>query len=75
MVLGLVVLFAPQLGIPSFWKEYILLGAGILLVIFGYLLRRAAYYRRIDRGNGERGSDSFVESSGRVEVEEPEPVL
>ena len=57
-------LFVPSLGIPTDWKQYTLTISGIILVVVGYLLRRAAYYRRLDRGNGERGNDSFVESTG-----------
>lgn len=62
LVLGIVVFFTPWLGIPDDWKLYILAAAGVVLIIDGYLLRRAAYLRRIDIGNGERGTDSFVES-------------
>lgn len=67
---GLLVFFVPHMGIPSEWKEYILFGLGALLIIVGYLLRRAAYYRRIDKGNGERGNESFVESSGKLAMDE-----
>ena len=66
LLLGVVVLFVPSLGIPNDWKLYILTGSGIILLVVGYALRRAAYYRRIDRGNGERASESFVESDGGV---------
>ena len=70
LVLGLVVFFTPTLGIPDDWKQHILLGSGILLLILGFFLRRASYLRKIDKGNGERGSDSFVESRGATEVNE-----
>lgn len=63
VVLGLVVFFIPSLGIPEDWKEYGLLGAGLLLIVVGFFLRRASYLRKIDRGNGERGSESFLESN------------
>lgn len=63
LVLGIVILFTPWLGIPDLWKAYALTTAGVLLLGTGYLLRRAAYLRRIELGNGERGTDSFVESS------------
>jgi len=66
LLLGVLILFVPSLGIPADWKLYVLTGAGAILVIVGYLLRRAAYYRRIDRGNGERGGESFVESKGKI---------
>ena len=69
LFLGLVVLSVPTLGIPEDWKQYILMASGVLLIIFGYLLRRSAYYRHIDKGNGELGTDSFVESRPTVETE------
>lgn len=65
IILGLAVLFVPQLGIPSEWKQDILLGSGILLLLVGYSLRRSAYLRTIDQGNGERGTDTFTESNAR----------
>lgn len=61
ILLGLIVFFTPSLGIPEEYKSYILSVSGIVLMIIGYLLRRAAYLRSIDRGNGEIGTDSFVE--------------
>ena len=71
LILGLVVFFAPSLGIPPEWKGYILSGSGILLLIVGYLLRRAAYMRKTDKGNGERGNDdSFSESKPTYTVDE-----
>ncbi len=63
MVIGILVFFTSIAGIPSDWKEYIFKFSGVVLVIVGYILRRAAYLRSIDRGNGERGGDSFVENS------------
>lgn len=65
-IVGLIVLFTPVLGIPSVWKSYILTAAGIALLLLGYFLRRASYYRRIDRGNGERATDSFVETTQKL---------
>ena len=55
--------FSPVLGIPPEWKFYGTIGVGALLVVIGLSLRRSAYWRKIDRGNGERGTDSFMESS------------
>lgn len=63
ILIGLIVFFTPSFGIPEDWKQYILLTSGALLVLFGYVLRRAAYLRSIDRGNGEHGGDSFVENT------------
>lgn len=62
LLFGLVVTFLPVLGLPPVWKQWSLVAIGVLLTVIGYSLRRSAYYRRIDRGNGERGTDSFVES-------------
>lgn len=64
---GLLVFFVPSIGVPEEWKTYILMGCGVLLMLIGYLLRRAAYYRSLDQGNGERAADSFVESRKRTE--------
>ena len=64
ILVGLLVFFTPSLGIPEDWKQYILLGSGVFLMLLGYVLRRAAYFRSIDRGDGEWAADSFVESSG-----------
>jgi len=64
MLLGLVVLFLPSLGVPSDWKLYVHVGAGALLVLVGYSLRRSMYLRTIDKGNGERGTDAFLEHDG-----------
>ena len=64
IILGIVVILLPSLGIPSQWKTYGFVGVGVLCVLVGYQLRYARYLRSIDRGNGERGSDSFVESTG-----------
>lgn len=63
LILGIVVFFTPWLGVPDTWKLYTLSACGAILFVTGYLLRRAAYLRRIDIGNGERGTDSFIESS------------
>jgi hypothetical protein len=50
------------MGVPPEWKEYLMLAVGALLVVIGFSLRRSAYHHKIDRGNGEIGTDSFVES-------------
>lgn len=66
--LGVIVLFAPHIGIPEEWRAYLLSGVGVLLVFFGYSLRRAAFHRRLERSSTERGTDSFTESSGAPEI-------
>lgn len=62
-LLGILLIVLPYLGIPSVWKQYAYVGLGIILILLGYALRRAQYFREIDRGNGERGSDTFVETT------------
>jgi hypothetical protein len=61
-LLGVIVFVIPLIGVPPLWKEYAITIIGILLILVGFSLRRSAYYRKIDRGNGERSTDSFVES-------------
>lgn len=62
-ILGAVVFLLPGSGLPEVWIVNVLKVVGALLIVVGYTLRRSAYYRKTDRGNGERGNDSFVESS------------
>ena len=63
ILLGAIVFFTPFLGVPNDWKKYILAGVGFLVAVVGYQLRRAAYLRSIEKGNGERHADMFVESA------------
>ncbi|MCA9340084.1 MAG: hypothetical protein KDA17_04190 [Candidatus Saccharibacteria bacterium] len=65
-VAGIVLTIVPYLGIPLAWRQYIIFGFGILLILIGYALRRAVYLRQLDLGNGERGTDSFVETTERL---------
>lgn len=74
ILLGIVVFFTPFLGIPDTWQQYIISSAGVLLLLIGYSLRRAAFHRRIERSESERGTDSFVESNGRREFEVQESI-
>ncbi|MDC1205455.1 hypothetical protein N8083_01245 [Candidatus Pacebacteria bacterium] len=69
LLLGIIIFFTPSLGIPEAWKVYIFSGAGILLIVIGYMLRRAAYLRSIDLSNGGRATDSFVESANKEDTE------
>lgn len=61
-LLGVVVFLLPIIGVPPLWKEYALSVVGAFLIVIGFSLRRSAYQRKIDRGNGEKRTDSFVES-------------
>ena len=62
-LLGILLILLPYLGIPSVWKNYTYLALGLILVLLGYALRRAQYFHEIDQGNGERGGDTFVETT------------
>ena len=62
-IAGLLLILTPYLGIPETWTRIFIVVMGIVLVIVGYSLRRAVYLSRLDRGNGERGNDSFVETT------------
>ncbi len=65
-LLGGVLILAPTLGIPDAWRQWLIIGIGVVLILVGYMLRRAAYLKQIDRGDGERGTDSFVETTERL---------
>ncbi len=58
---GILVSAVSYLGIPSEWKEWVILGSGIVLIILGYSLRRSAFFRSIEVAPGERRADAFVE--------------
>lgn len=62
-LIGLILITIPYLGIPTYLREYLLVGVGVLLALFGYMLMRDEILRRSDYGNGERGSDSYVETT------------
>ena len=61
-LIGLVIFLISFLGIPNDWKKIILIAAGLFLMVFGYSMRRSAFLRSIDNGNGERRGDAFVEN-------------
>jgi len=60
---GLLLVLLPYMGIPSDWKQYSYLGIGVLLILLGYIIRRRQFLDEIDYGNGERGTDTFVETT------------
>lgn len=62
-LLGIILILLPYLGIPSVWKNYLYVGLGVVLILLGYGLRRAQYFREIDQGNGERSGETFVETT------------
>jgi hypothetical protein len=62
-LLGIILILTPYLGIPSLWKQYVYVGLGVSLVLLGYALRRSQYFAEIDQGNGQRGGETFVETT------------
>ena len=60
---GILLTLIPFLGFPEAWRQYAVATVGIILIIIGYILRRVVYLSQIDKGNGERGTDSFVETT------------
>jgi hypothetical protein len=68
---GIVLFLVPNLGIPEDWKYAIYIGLSIILMIVGYMLRHAAFIRRIERSNGELHTDSFVEQKGNSDNASP----
>lgn len=62
-IFGVLLTVVPFLGVPETWRQYSILAIGILLILIGYALRRDAYLSRIDKGDGERRTDSFVETT------------
>ena len=75
LLLGCLVFFVPSLVIPEDWKDYLLVGSGMLLILLGFLLRRSSYVRKIDKGNGEIGTDSFTESNPEQKEMEEESLV
>lgn len=67
--LGILLLVIPNLGIPESWKFYFFMFTGVVMVVTGYSLRRSAYLRSIQKENGERGTDSFVEHAGSKQTD------
>jgi hypothetical protein len=65
-ILGVLVFFSPFMGFPREYKEWFLIGAGILLSIIGYRLRRIAFLRSLDDGSGGKRTDVFTESSSTI---------
>ena len=65
-LIGVILTLVPFLGIPEDWRQYAVAIAGALLILIGYMLRRALYFSKIDHGNGERGDGSFVETTKQL---------
>lgn len=66
LLLGFILILLPSLGIPDDWKRTMTIGAGVVLLLTGYLLLRDRFRSHADLGNGERGTDAFVETTGSL---------
>jgi len=62
-IIGLLLTIVPFLGIPEEWRFGGVMLLGVVLIFVGYALRRSVYLEEIDHGNGERGNNSFVETT------------
>jgi heme/copper-type cytochrome/quinol oxidase subunit 4 len=65
-IFGIILTTIPFLGIPEEWRYGGVTLLGIALIFIGYALRRAVYLKEIDHGNGERGNNSFVETTEKL---------
>jgi len=54
------------MGVPESWKVYATATLGGLLVLLGYLCLRDYIHGTEDLGNGERGNDSYVETTSSL---------
>ncbi|MFT5832214.1 MAG: hypothetical protein ACI9SY_000597 [Candidatus Paceibacteria bacterium] len=62
-VLSLLLIVLPFLGVPEAWKTYGTSGIGVILLFLGYMLVRDRIYDESDLGNGERGNESYIETT------------
>ena len=62
-LLGLLLIVGPFLGVPETWRINGTVVVGVLLVLLGYLLIRDRVHAETDMGNGERGNESYVETT------------
>ncbi len=61
-IIGFLVFFSPFLGLPREYKEWLLIGCGVILMAIGYRLRRNAFLQSLEHESGERRGDVFSES-------------
>jgi len=62
-ILGITLMLIPSLGIPLLWKQYAIMGVGALLLLLGYIVRRADYFRTLESKDGTRSDETFVETT------------
>ena len=65
-IFGIFLTIVPFLGVPELWRQYGVMEIGVLLILIGYALRRRTYLNGLDMGNGERGTDSFMETTEKL---------
>lgn len=65
-LLGFILILLPYLGIPDDWKRVVTTTVGVALLLLGYLLLRDRFFSQTDLGNGERGADTFIETTGTL---------
>lgn len=63
---GVLLTITPFLGVPESWRTGLVVALGVILILLGYALRRTTYLSRIDKGNGERGTNAFVETTEKL---------
>lgn len=61
-IFGFLIFMSPFIGVPREYKEWFLMGIGIVLIIIGYRLRHHMFLRSLEDETGERRTDMFVES-------------
>lgn len=62
-IFGIALMLIPSLGIPLLWKQYILSGMGLLLLLIGYMVRREDYFRTLESEGGVHTEETFVETT------------
>jgi hypothetical protein len=62
-LIGLLLIIVPSLGIPLLWKHGIYVAFGILLLAFGYTLRRRQYLDLLEQDGETRTRETFVETT------------
>lgn len=65
-IFGILLTIVPFIGVPEAWRQYAVVALGCVLIMVGYALRRSLYLRRLETEDGERSSDSFVETTEQL---------
>lgn len=62
-IFGIALMLLPSLGLPLIWKQYILFGMGVFLLLLGYIVRRSDYFRTLESEGGLHTEETFVETT------------